>query len=110
MWKIDLQILLLCFVMPPAGSYAIKYIYVGPAAADFADVELCLNLLFTLLGFVPGIAHALYLFARHKGWGSALAMDSALVWLLLLTEAVVVRLCVRAGMPLLYNGGGNSRP
>ncbi|EFJ42813.1 hypothetical protein VOLCADRAFT_119285 [Volvox carteri f. nagariensis] len=89
MWHIDLQILLLCFIMPPAGSYAIKHIYVGPAAADFTDVDLCLNLFLTLFGFMPGIAHALYLFARHKGWGAALAMDAAFVWLLLLLEGVV---------------------
>lgn len=39
---------------PIHRSYAIKHIYVGPAAADFTDIDLCLNLFFTLMGFVPG--------------------------------------------------------
>ncbi|GLC38069.1 plasma membrane proteolipid Pmp3 [Pleodorina starrii] len=78
--------------MPPAGSYAVKHIYVGPAAADSMNFDLVVNLFLTLCGFVPGIAHALYLFARYNGWGVALVMNSSLVWLLLLAEGIAVRL------------------
>ena len=39
---------------PLPRSYAIKYIYGGPHAADFTTMDLCLNLMLTLLGFVPG--------------------------------------------------------
>ncbi|PNH12280.1 hypothetical protein TSOC_000786 [Tetrabaena socialis] len=74
------------------SSYAIKYIYDGPHAADFNTVDLCLNLLLTLFGFFPGIAHALYLFMRHKHWPGVLRFDAAFARILEAAEALVLQL------------------
>ncbi|KAG2442294.1 hypothetical protein HXX76_002380 [Chlamydomonas incerta] len=85
-----------------AQLYAIKYVYGGPHAADFTTMDLCLNLMLTLLGFVPGQLHALYLLARHKRWRMALAIELLMLQLLLLAEAAGIWLlqCIAVSQQL----------
>ncbi|PNW85655.1 hypothetical protein CHLRE_03g196700v5 [Chlamydomonas reinhardtii] len=100
-----MQLLFLCLLMPPAGSYAVKYIYGGPHAADFITMDLCLNLMLTLLGFVPGQLHAVYLLARHKRLRLALAMEMLVLQAMqLLVEAAGLRLSERVADRLQRRG------
>lgn len=59
---------------------AVKYIYVGPNAADFTTWDLILNTMLSLMGWFPGVVHALWLFMRHKGYTLQLKRWAERLW------------------------------